>query len=269
MSGVDIAVVVSAILAIAVLGWYFFAPRRAVNAALSDGVQRVQVTVRGGYSPNVVQVRQGVPVEMEFDRQESGDCSARVVFPDLQLSAALPAHQRTTVRFTPQQSGSFLFACGMNMIQGTLVVTPAESPLEHEQPTPAAADSASVRGPVQSVGEPTADQVEAAQAEERRAEVADLSRRVVTGVVLTAPVLFAVMAMSLGAHWVPAVLLNHWVQLIADHPCDVLRGVADPSQRLAGAGPSQRRHEQPRHPGHRGRVRLQRVCHGCSLASAC
>ena len=218
MSGVDIAVLVSAILAIAVLGWYFFAPRKAVNASLSDGVQRVQVTVRGGYSPNVVQVRQGVPVEMEFDRQESGDCSARVVFPDLQLSAALPAHQRTTVRFTPHQSGSFLFACGMNMIQGTLVVTPAESPVEHDQPTPAAADSASVRGPVQSVGEPTADRVEAAQAEERRAEVADLSRRVVTGVVLTAPVLFAVMAMSLGAHWMPAVLLNHGVQLILITP---------------------------------------------------
>src|SRR6476620_6187272 len=184
MSGVDIAVVVSAILAIAGLGWYFFAPRRAVSAAQSGGVQRVQVTVRGGYSPNVVQVREGVPVEMEFDRQESGDCSARVVFPDLQLSAALPAHQRTTVRFTPQQSGSFLFACGMNMIQGTLVVTPAETLLEHEQPTPAAADSASVRGPVQSVGEPSANQVEAAQAEERRAEVADLSRMVVNG---TAP----------------------------------------------------------------------------------
>ena len=218
MSGVDIAVVVSAILAIAGLGWYFFAPRRAVNAALSGGVQRVQVTVRGGYSPNVVQVREGVSVEMEFDRQESGDCSARVVFPDLQVSAALPAHQRTTVRFTPQQSGSFLFACGMNMIQGTLVVTPAETLLEHEQPTPAAADSASVRGPVQSVGEPSANQVEAAQAEERRAEVADLSRRVVTGVVLTAPVLFAVMAMSLGAHWVPDVLLNHWVQLVLITP---------------------------------------------------
>ena len=29
MSGVDIAVLVSAILAIAVLGWYFFAPRQA------------------------------------------------------------------------------------------------------------------------------------------------------------------------------------------------------------------------------------------------
>ena len=56
--------------------------------------------------------------------------------------------------------------------------------------------------------------MEAAQAAERRTEIADLTRRVLIGAVLTAPVLFAVMAQSLfNAHWVPGVLLNHWMQL--------------------------------------------------------
>ena len=123
VSGVDVAILVGAALAIAGLAWYFFSPRRAHAAAVSAGLQQIEVTVRGGYSPNVIQVRQGIPVEIEFDRQETGDCSSRVVFPDLHLSAALPAHQRTTVRFTPQQAGAFGFACGMNMIHGTLVVT--------------------------------------------------------------------------------------------------------------------------------------------------
>ena len=212
VSSVDAIVVVVAVLAIAGLAWYFFAPRRARAAAVSGGVQRVQVTIRGGYSPSVIQVRQGIPVEIEFDRQETGDCSSRVVFPDLHLSAALPAHQRTTVRFTPQQAGSFLFACGMNMIHGTLVVTPngqAAPPHEPEQPDTAAPGS----GRADRAAEPAAAEVEAAQAEERRAEIADLTRRVVIGAVLTTPVLFAVMAQSLGAHWVPAALLNHWVQL--------------------------------------------------------
>jgi P-type Cu+ transporter len=116
VSDVDLAVLIGSALAIAGLAWCFFAPRRAHAAALTDGVQRVQVTIRGGYSPNVIQVRQGIPVEIEFDRQETGDCSSRIVFPDLHLSAALPAHQRTTVRFTPKQAGSFGFGCGMNMI---------------------------------------------------------------------------------------------------------------------------------------------------------
>ena len=77
VSSVDIAVLVGAALAIAGLAWYFFAPRRAHAAAVSEGVQRIQVTIRGGYSPNVVEVRQGIPVEIEFDRQETGDCSSR------------------------------------------------------------------------------------------------------------------------------------------------------------------------------------------------
>lgn len=174
---------------------------------VGDGVQRLQVTVRGGYSPSVVQVRQGIPVEIEFDRQETGDCSARVVFPDLHVSAALPAHQRTTVRFTPQQPGSFAFTCAMNMISGTLIVTSngedASSP-QAEIPGRAHAEVG---------GEPTAAEVEAAQADERRTEIADLTRRVALGAVLTAPVFYAVMAHPLGAGWVPAVLLNHWLQL--------------------------------------------------------
>ncbi len=48
----------------------------------------------------------------------------------------------------------------------------------------------------------------------RQAEIADLTRRVLTGAVLTAPVLFAVMAHELfGADWVPGWMLNHWLQL--------------------------------------------------------
>lgn len=211
MSSVDVAILVGAALAIAGLAWYFFAPRRAQSAAISGGVQRVQVTVRGGYSPNVVQVRQGIPVEIEFDRQESGDCTSRVVFPDLQLSAALPAHQRTVVRFTPQQVGSFGFACGMNMISGTLLVTrDGRDMASIETET---SDAAVGYAPADGGGEPTAADVEASQAEERRAEIGDLTRRVVIGATLTAPVLYAVMARSLGARWVPAVLLHHWVQL--------------------------------------------------------
>ena len=56
--------------------------------------------------------------------------------------------------------------------------------------------------------------MEAAQAAERRAEITDLTRRVLVGAILTAPVLFAVMAHEVfGADWVPELLLNHWLQL--------------------------------------------------------
>src|SRR5262245_7398717 len=125
MNAADIVVVIAAVAALAGLGWFFFGPRKARAAELAGGVQRAAVTVRGGYSPEVLRVRQGVPVELVFDRQESGECTSRVVFPNFQVSAGLPAYQQTTVRLDPAEAGEFGFACGMNMIHGTLIVEPA------------------------------------------------------------------------------------------------------------------------------------------------
>jgi Cu+-exporting ATPase len=221
----SVVVLLAAAAAIAGLAWFFFGPRRARAAELSGGVQRVQVMVRGGYSPDVIRARQGVPLELTFDRQESGDCTSRVVFPDLAVSAGLPAFERTAVRLDPARAGSFGFACGMNMIHGTLLVEPSDGPAgagegpaeaaAGAQAVLAAADGAPIVVPgagAPGVGGGAAD-AEAAQAAERRAEITGLTRRVATGAVLTAPVLFAVMAHEVfKAGWVPAVLLGHWLQ---------------------------------------------------------
>jgi len=219
MSAADIIVLSASVAAVAGLGWFFFAPRKAHTARMGVGVQRVEVVVRGGYRPDVIRVRQGVPVELVFDRQESGDCTSRVVFGDFAVSAALPAHTRTTVRLDPLRAGSFGFACGMNMIHGTLIVDPADEPAI----PPAGPVDPAVASPAQAG--PAAVDVEAAQARERRAELADLTRRVLLGAVLTAPVLFAVMAHELfGAGWVPSLLLNHWLQLALITPVMLYTG---------------------------------------------
>jgi Cu+-exporting ATPase len=213
-----VVVLLAAVAALAGLGWFFFGPRKARVAELVGGVQRAIVTVRGGYSPEAVRVRQGVPVELVFDRQETGDCTSRVVFPDFRVNAALPGYQRTTVRLDPAEPGEFGFACGMNMIHGSLIVEPAanDSPVNGAAPgskaqlagVPAAASAELAAG----AGESVHDQD--AEAAERGAETADLTRRVVAAAVLTAPVLFAVMASEVfKVSWVPGMLLNHWVQL--------------------------------------------------------
>jgi Cu+-exporting ATPase len=122
----DVAVVLGAVLSIAGLSYFFFGPKQTRRAAMHGGVQEIVVTVKGGYTPDLIRVRQGVPVRMTFDRREAGDCTSRVVFPDLRISKSLPAFTRTAVELTPQQPGRFEFACGMNMIHGTLVVDPAD-----------------------------------------------------------------------------------------------------------------------------------------------
>ncbi|MFG3064215.1 Na+/H+ antiporter NhaA [Streptomyces sp. NPDC048231] len=107
MGALEIVVVLASALLIILLGWYFFGPRRVRAARLEGGVQRVEVTVRGGYSPDLIRVRQGTPVELVFDRQEAGECTSRVIFPELQVGAGLPAHTRTTVRLSPDRPGAF------------------------------------------------------------------------------------------------------------------------------------------------------------------
>ena len=129
MSLTQVAILVGALVATGLLARYFFGPKKSRLADLADGAQTVRITVKGGYSPDVIQVATGVPVRLLFDRQESGDCSSRVVFPDFKVNQILPAFTTTTVEFLPEVAGDFEFACGMNMLHGKLhVVGDAASP---------------------------------------------------------------------------------------------------------------------------------------------
>lgn len=200
MSAVQIIVTLVGAVTVAVLAWFFFRSRTATEAVELAGVQEVRVVVRGGYGPDVVRARTGLPLRIVFDRQEDGDCSSRVVFTDLALSRFLPPFAETIVEFTPTRPGTYGFACGMNMIHGTVLV--------EGEPTSASDDTATYDDE-----SGTAVEGEDAEAVARRAEVSDLSRRLLVGAVLTFPVLFAVMGRdAFGFDWIPMVLMNRWLQ---------------------------------------------------------
>ncbi len=207
MTTVQLVVTILGVVTVAVLSRFFFRARPATDAVEQAGVQEVRVVVRGGYSPSVIRARTGVPLRIVFDRQEDGDCSSNVVFPDLGLSRFLAPFTATTVEFTPTRSGSYEFACGMNMIHGSVQV----------EGDPAAAGAPVATTPAASSDEalaPVADGGDDVEAVARRREVADISRRLIVGAVLTAPVLVAVMGRDLfGFGWIPMVLMNRWLQL--------------------------------------------------------
>lgn len=126
MDTAEILVVAGGMALIALVLWYFFGEREAVAAAATDGgVQQIKITVKGGYSPDVVVVKQGRPVRLDFYRDETASCSEQVVFGDFGIARDLPAYRSTTVEFTPQKAGEFTWTCGMNMLRGKLVVEPA------------------------------------------------------------------------------------------------------------------------------------------------
>src|SRR6266536_4438329 len=118
----DLVVVAGAVLSTAALGWFFFGPKKARSAELVGDVQEVRITVKGGYSPDLVRVRQGVPLRIVFDRQESGECTSRVVFPDFALNRSLSAYGQTTLVLLLYCAGELGFACGMVIVHGRLIV---------------------------------------------------------------------------------------------------------------------------------------------------
>ena len=121
----EILVVVGGVALIAAVLWYFFGEREKVAATeTAGGVQEVKITVKGGYSPDVVVVKQGRPVRLDFYRDETGSCSEQVIFGDFGIARDLPAFKTTPVELTPDRPGEFTWTCGMNMLRGKLIVQP-------------------------------------------------------------------------------------------------------------------------------------------------
>jgi Cu+-exporting ATPase len=212
MSLSQLLVTTAGVVLVAVLARFFFRARPGATAAVTTAGQEATVVVLGGYQPRVVRARTGLPLRLTFDRREDGDCSARVVFPEFGVNRFLAPFASTTIELATDRPGEFEFACGMNMIHGTLVIE--GEPAAPEEPANAGGADAS---------EDVVDlDVEAAA---HRAELVDLARRVVVGAVLTLPVFVAVMAMEvLDASWVPDVLLEPWVQLAMITPVMVWVG---------------------------------------------
>jgi plastocyanin domain-containing protein len=121
-------IVVTALGAVAIVWvlWYFLFARgtRVAAAAGSSGVQEVRITVKGGYTPDTIVVQAGQPVRLQFYRDETADCSERIVFEKFGIDQQLPAFQTTTIEFTPEQPGEYPFRCGMSMLKGLLVAEP-------------------------------------------------------------------------------------------------------------------------------------------------
>ena len=121
----EVIVTVGGLVAIAAVAWFFWAPRGDGARALvtSSGRQELVVLVKGGYTPDVIRVKSGTPVRLNFRREESASCTEMVVFPDFDRAAQLPEGEIVPIDFLPQHPGEYQFSCQMGMVRGRLVVT--------------------------------------------------------------------------------------------------------------------------------------------------
>jgi plastocyanin domain-containing protein len=104
--------------------WYFFFSARQTASAVSSssGVQEVDIIVKGGYLPDVIEVQRGKTVQLNFYRDEENSCSEELLMPDFNIRRDLPAFQNTLVELLPKEAGKFEFTCGMGMLRGALIV---------------------------------------------------------------------------------------------------------------------------------------------------
>lgn len=89
----------------------------------TEEIQKATVTIDGGkYTPNVITVDRGKPVELTFKGGQELGCGGTVVFKSLNQSKEVESGKSVTFAFTPDQAGEIPFTCGMEMYDGKVVV---------------------------------------------------------------------------------------------------------------------------------------------------
>lgn len=104
--------------------WFFWGNSSKGKRALStdSGYQEALILVKGGYTPDVIVVKKGKPVRLNFLREETASCSEMVQLPDFEKSVQLPTGETVPIEFIPQVTGEFDFTCQMGMFRGKLIV---------------------------------------------------------------------------------------------------------------------------------------------------
>lgn len=114
----EILVAVGGLALIGFIYWFFLLKK---TSAVRAG-ERIEITVSGGYSPEVISIPKGRLTELVFMRTDPNTCLEEVVLGDFKVRRQLPLNQPVSIKITPQQAGEFTYACGMNMYHGKIIV---------------------------------------------------------------------------------------------------------------------------------------------------
>lgn len=97
--------------------------RLGLRQPAASGIQTATIIVGDqGYEPPKVSLRAGIPARLSFVRTSDKTCGTEVVIPSLNITRALPLNEPVEIEFTPAKAVDIAFACGMNMLQGTIAV---------------------------------------------------------------------------------------------------------------------------------------------------
>lgn len=91
--------------------------------ARPDQPLRVEIEVTSeGYKPDSVKAEAGRPLVLVFKRTTGGKCVEEIMVPTENVKKFLPVGEAVEIAFTPKAKGTIGFACGMDMVHGSIVV---------------------------------------------------------------------------------------------------------------------------------------------------
>lgn len=102
-----------------ILTYWFFLMKKEKQVSVTD---EVDITVSGGYSPEVISIPVGKITKINFTRTDPTNCLGEVVLGDFKIKKELPLNQKVTVAIKPEKAGEYVYSCGMNMYHGKIIV---------------------------------------------------------------------------------------------------------------------------------------------------
>jgi len=80
------------------------------------------IQVGAAFTPASVTIPANQPVRLHFRRTDEATCADEIVLPELNMRKKIAANETVTFDLPAQQARTLNFACGMDMMKGTVVV---------------------------------------------------------------------------------------------------------------------------------------------------
>lgn len=106
------------------IAWWFFGQHKVTSqkATVNSNKQSVDIKVKGGYSPEKVVLKRGVPATLNFKRLDSSTCLDHVIFSDWGINRKLPQGQVEQIKIDTSKPGEYDWECSMNMFHGKVII---------------------------------------------------------------------------------------------------------------------------------------------------